>query len=88
MCIEVKSAATWQPIQWLRETTVETANARADLGFVMARPKGGVNVDNWAIIMTPATLLQLLIEAGRGPQPRLFGPTKLIDMEELRDGQA
>ena len=81
LCIEVKSAADWKPVQWLRETTVETVNARADLGFVMARPKGGTNVADWAIIMTPATLLRLLKEAGRGPEP-----TKLIDMEELRHG--
>ena len=65
LCIEVKSAAAWKPVQWLRETTVETVNARADLGFVMARPKGGVNVDDWVILMTPATLFQLLGEAGR-----------------------
>lgn len=44
---------------------------------------GGTDVNNWVIMMTPATLLQLLIEAGRGPQP-----TKLIDMRELQDGQA
>jgi len=81
ICIEVKSAAEWKPVQWLRECTVETINADADIGFVMARPKGGTDVNNWAIIMTPATLLQLLTEAGRGP-----GPTRLIDMEELRNG--
>lgn len=67
MCIEVKSAAAWKPVQWLRETTVETRNARADIGFVMARPKGGTNVDDWAIIMTPATLLKLLADAGWAP---------------------
>lgn len=83
LCIEVKSAATWKPVQWLRETTVETVNARADIGFVMARPKGGTNVEDWVVLMTPATLMQLLTEAGRGPKP-----TKLIDMKELRDGQA
>jgi hypothetical protein len=83
ICIEVKSAAEWKPVQWLRETTVETLNAGADLGFVMARPRGGVNVADWAIIMTPATLMQLLIEAGRGPRP-----TRLFDMKELHDGQA
>lgn len=67
MCIEVKSAAAWKPVQWLRETTIETVNARAGLGFCMARPKGGTNVDDWVILMTPATLLQLLAEAGRTP---------------------
>jgi hypothetical protein len=85
LCIEVKSAAEWKPVQWMRECTAETINARADLGFVMARPKGGTDVANWAIIMTPATLLQLLNEAGRGPLP-WPQPTRLIDMEELRNG--
>lgn len=66
-CIEVKSAAEWKPVQWLRETTVETFNAGADIGFVMARPRGGTDVADWVIMMTPATLLQLLTEAGRGP---------------------
>lgn len=76
MCIEVKSAAEWKPVQWMRECTVETINARAELGFVMARPKGGVDVNKWAIIMTPATLMQLLTEAGRGPDRAVRGGAK------------
>ena len=67
ICIEVKSAASWAPVRWMRETATETINARADIGFVMARPNGGTNVADWAIIMTPATLMKLLTEAGRGP---------------------
>lgn len=73
MCIEVKSAATWKPVQWLRETTVETANAGEPIGFCMARPKGGTNVDDWVIMMTPAMLLELLSEAGRLPDQSKLG---------------
>jgi hypothetical protein len=71
MCIEVKSAAAWKPVQWLRETTVETVNAGADIGFCMARPKGGTNVDDWVVMMTPATLLKLLADAGWTPIPTM-----------------
>jgi hypothetical protein len=67
LCIEVKSAATWKPVQWLREASCETINAHADIGFVMARPKGGTNVEDWVILMTPATLLELLDSAGWRP---------------------
>ena len=67
ICVEVKSAAQWQPVKWLRETTAETINAKAEIGICFARPKGGTNVDDWVILMTPATLLQLLAEAGRTP---------------------
>ncbi len=64
MCIEVKSAAQWLPVQWIRELVAEQANAGADVGFVMARPKGGTNVDDWVVLMTPAQLLELLDAAG------------------------
>ncbi len=64
MCIEVKSAAQWTPVQWIRELVVEQANAQADVGFVLARPKGGTNVDDWVVMMTPAQLLELLDAAG------------------------
>ena len=67
ICIEIKSAAAWRPVQWLRETTVETGNANADIGFCMARPKGGTNVDDWVVMLTPATLLKLLEQAGWKP---------------------
>lgn len=68
ICIEVKSAAQWKPVQWLRECSVETQHANAALGFVMARPKGGTNVDDWVIMLTPQTLMLLLDDAGWVPQ--------------------
>ena len=67
MCIEVKSAAQWKPVQWLRETMVEKANADEEIGFCMARPKGGTDVNDWVILMTPGQLIDLLDEAGRLP---------------------
>lgn len=67
MVIEVKSAAQWQPTKWLAECEVERDNAQAELAFVMARPKGGTNVDDWVIMMTPAQLLDLLEQTGWVP---------------------
>lgn len=67
MVIEVKSAAQWKPTQWLRECEVERENADAQVAFVMARPKGGTDVEDWVIMMTPAQLLELLRECGWTP---------------------
>jgi hypothetical protein len=64
ICVEVKSAAQWAPVRWLRETRAEMNNSRSPIGFVMARPKGGTNVDDWVIMMHPDTLLSLLTDAG------------------------
>ena len=67
MCIEIKSAAQWAPVKWLRECETERLNSDATVAFVMARPKGGTNVDDWVIMMTPAQLLALLEETGWRP---------------------
>ena len=64
ICIEVKSAAAWHPVRWLRELRTEMTNARAAIGFVMARPKGGTNVNDWVFIVHGETLLSLLTDAG------------------------
>jgi hypothetical protein len=69
ICVEVKSAAQWAPVRWLRETREEMKNSRSPIGFVMARPKGGTNVDDWIIMMHPDTLLSLLTDAGWRSQP-------------------
>lgn len=63
--IEVKSAAEWQPMKWLRELDVEQANTGDTLGYVVARPKGKNDPDDWVILMRPGQLLELLKEAGR-----------------------
>lgn len=68
MCIEVKSAAQWKPVQWLRETEVERHNSEADVAFCMARPKGGTDVEDWVIMMTPRQLMAFLTELGWVPQ--------------------
>ena len=70
ICVEVKSAAQWKPVQWLRECEVERENAQAELAFVMARPKGGTNVDDWVIMMTPDQLIELMDQADWLPRNR------------------
>ena len=64
ICVEVKSAAAWTPMRWLAELEVEVANAGAEVGFVLARPKGRPNPDDWAVITTPAQIVELLTAAG------------------------
>lgn len=67
MCIEVKSAAHWQPVEWLRQLDEEVENAEAQIGFVMARPKGGTDVEDWVIMMTPRQLIEMLAGLGWVP---------------------
>ena len=64
MVVEVKSAAQWQPVKWLREAEVERENAHATLTCVLARPKGRPDVDDWVVFMTPAQWILLLEQAG------------------------
>lgn len=67
-CIEVKSAACWQPVEWLRQLDVEMVNSASDVGYVVARPKGKPDPQDWVIVMRPEMLFQLLRDAGWGPQ--------------------
>ena len=63
VCVEVKSAASWRPQQWIRELEVEIENSGAEIGFIMARPKGQPDPDSWVIIMPPWMLSRLLHQA-------------------------
>ena len=58
--IEVKSAATWLPVQGLRELDAEMVNTGDRHGYVIARPKGKPDPDDWVVMMRPAHLLKLL----------------------------
>lgn len=62
--IEVKSAAHWAPVRWLRETRTEMANTGDPVGFAMCRPKATNNVDDWVFIVPSEVLLELLTAAG------------------------
>jgi hypothetical protein len=67
--IEIKSAAEWKPVQWLKETRVEQMNNGDEMSFCMARPKATNNVDDWVFIVPSEVLLELLTEAGWRARP-------------------
>lgn len=65
--IEVKSAAAWHPVKWQSELRQEMKNDGTDIGFVMARPRGGGDMSKWVFIVPVEVLRQLLNDAGWGP---------------------
>lgn len=65
VCVEIKSGATLAIPKWLAECDAETANAHADIGFVVVRPKGKPDPADWFVILRPESLMGLMKEAGR-----------------------
>ncbi len=65
VCVEIKSGATLAIPKWLAECDAETANAHADIGFVVVRPKGKPDPKDWFAVVRTGTLMQLMAEAGR-----------------------
>jgi Holliday junction resolvase len=65
---EVKNHASYKIPAWLRETQIETENAKADFGILAVKPNGvGLsNAGNWWAIMSMAEMVRLLREAGYG----------------------
>ena len=65
---EVKNHKTYKIPAWLKETELETKNARADFGVLIVKPNGvGVtNTANWWAIMSLEQITNLLREAGYG----------------------
>lgn len=63
---EVKNQKKYNFSQWLKETSVETSNAKADFGFLIVKPNGiGLEkVESWWAIMDVAQLMKLLEKAG------------------------
>lgn len=51
--VEVKNEQTYTMSSWLAEAAAETTNARADYGFVAAKPRlvGNTRVGDWMAIM-------------------------------------
>jgi len=65
---EVKNHKTYKIPAWLKETELETKNAKADFGVLVVKPNGvGVtNTANWWAIMSLEQITNLLREAGYG----------------------
>lgn len=65
---EVKNHKAYHIPEWLRETEIETGNAKADFGILAVKPNGvGLgNAGQWWAIMTMDQMVKLLREAGYG----------------------
>jgi Holliday junction resolvase len=65
---EVKNHKAYHIPEWLRETQIETGNAKADFGILAVKPNGvGLgNAGDWWAIMTMQQMVRLLREAGYG----------------------
>jgi Holliday junction resolvase len=70
LCMEVKNHATYKIPAWLRETQIETENAKADFGILVVKPNGiGMTPDKvgqWWAIMPMKEMMNLLRDAGYG----------------------
>jgi hypothetical protein len=64
--VECKAHKSYTIPEWLRETEKERANANADLGAVFMKLNGKAQAQDGAVVMTPATFLDLLFQAGYG----------------------
>lgn len=68
LVIEIKAGARLEIPAWLRETADEIANARADHGILVIKPKGKgeKSVGEWWAIVPLAEMVELLREVGYG----------------------
>lgn len=64
VCVSVKSAATWSPIRWLSDLDDQADAAAAETGFVIARPKGRPDPDDYVVLIRLPWFMELLREAG------------------------
>lgn len=70
LCMEVKNHKTYKIPAWIKETEIETKNARADFGILVVKPNGvGMTPDKvgqWWGIMPMQEMMNLLRDAGYG----------------------
>lgn len=83
VCVEIKSAAQWQPIEWLRQLDAEAENSKAETGFVAARPKGKPDPEDWVAIIRLPWLMELMREAGWLPDDVLVKTLATMRSEAL-----
>ena len=71
--IEVKAQREYTLATWMKEVAVEKANAEAQIGALVMKPKGigTINVSQWWVLLTLEDLTKLLIESGFGPHEDL-----------------
>lgn len=61
---ECKHEKAYKPVEWIREADVEAVNDGGSVGVVFARQLRRPGGENGIIMMSPATLMRLLKEAG------------------------
>jgi len=70
LCMEVKSQRSYKIPAWLKETEIETKNAKADFGILVVKPNGvGITpnkVGQWWGILPMQEMINLLRDAGYG----------------------
>lgn len=62
--VEAKAAAKFELAAWLAEAETERANDGAAIGLVWAKRRGKASAGDGYVVMTGATLVRLLQEAG------------------------
>ena len=64
VCLEVKNAAAIKLAEWIKETLVEKANAKARVGALWIKRRGKTSAGEGYVVMTGEQFVQLLKEAG------------------------
>jgi hypothetical protein len=65
--IEAKNCGTITIPAWLREVTVEKANAKADIGVAWFKLRGSTDPRKWAVLMTGEQFMDMLRDLGHHP---------------------
>jgi hypothetical protein len=65
--VECKNHRSYSISEWLREAERERENASADIGVVLMHLTGKSKVEDAAVVMSPATFVDLLFQANYTP---------------------
>lgn len=81
VCVEIKTASGgWRPQEWARELDAEADAAAAETGFIVARPKGKPDPEDYLVVVRFPWFMEIMREAGYLPPDPV---TKTLDV--LRD---
>jgi hypothetical protein len=83
VCVEIKSAATWSPLRWLGELDDEADNCAAETGFVVARPKGKPDPEDYVVLIRLPWFMELMREAGYIPEDRVLDTLAVMRTDAL-----
>lgn len=68
LVIEIKNHKSYKIPEWLKETMVEKANAKADHAILVIKPNGvgDTRVGDWWVVLTLSEVITMLKEIGYG----------------------